>query len=139
MKIIRFFIFILYFSSSLSNQSFIFYDFNWRRFQLRIIRKKIDLVDDAIYLLLEKRQSLAKHSRYYKETTSDPFREIKILSRLRKKGDQLDKHFVKQVWSFIFSESRRMQNLNQHQYQNQNKSSSSGPEYENKKQKNQNS
>lgn len=138
MKIIKFFIFLFCFSSSLSNQTFIFYDFNWRRFQLRIIRKKIDLVDDAIYLLLEKRQSLAKHSRYYKQTTSDPFREIKILSRLRKKGNQLDQNFVKQIWSFIFSESRRMQDLNLHQ-NNKNESSLSVPEYENKKSKKQNS
>lgn len=81
---------------------------SWNQLKLQYIRKQIDFVDDTIYSLIEKRIELAKDLTPLKPMITDPFREIYILNRLRKKGS-LDPSLVKKIWSLLFHESYLVQ------------------------------
>jgi len=80
----------------------------WNKVKLNIFRKHIDFIDENIYFLLETRQTFSNKTILYKETQLDPLREMQILNRLENKN-KLDKTFVRNIWSNIFSESRRQQ------------------------------
>mgnify|MGYP003329612542 FL=1 len=82
---------------------------NLKQLKLDVVRSKIDQIDDKLYCLLEKRQKLVKETTPYKDGVRDPLREVAILSRLHKKGNELDKEFVKHIWVNIFMESCQIQ------------------------------
>ena len=84
---------------------------NLKELKLYVVRSKIDQIDDKLYCLLEKRQKLVKETTPYKDGVRDPLREIAILARLQKKGNELDKDFVKHVWVNIFMESCQIQSV----------------------------
>ena len=83
-----------------------------KNLKLRTLRFKIDTIDNTMYRLLEQRQRLSKETTPYKEGIRDPLREISIITRLQKQGDELDQEFVKKIWSNIFIESCRIQKEN---------------------------
>jgi len=86
------------------------YNFNnLKELKLDVVRWKIDQIDDKLYCLLEKRQKLVKETTPYKDGVRDPLREVAILARLQKKGNELDQNFVKQIWVNIFMESCKIQ------------------------------
>ena len=86
------------------------YNFNnLKELKLDVVRWKIDQIDDKLYCLLEKRQKLVKETTPYKDGVRDPLREVAILARLQKKGNELDQNFVKQIWVNIFMESCQIQ------------------------------
>lgn len=66
--------------------------------------KQIQAIDESIYYLLLKRQKITESKSPYKEGSRDPLQEIKILSELQKKKE-LDRNYVKDIWSLIFSQA----------------------------------
>lgn len=81
---------------------------DWKQLKLKFIRKNIDLIDDQIYHLTNKRIQHAKHLQKLKPCIRDPVREVAIVSRLQKKG-KLEKMFVREMWSLLFKQSYLIQ------------------------------
>ena len=81
---------------------------SWKELRLKWIRKKIDVVDDGIYHLIQKRLELSKNLQGLKPQIRDPIREVVIVSRLQKKR-KLDSNFVKNVWILFFQQSYLVQ------------------------------
>jgi chorismate mutase len=77
---------------------------DWKQLKLKFIRKKIDLIDDQIYHLTNKRIQHAKRLQQLKPCIRDPVREVAIVSRLQKK-EKLEKRFVREMWSLLFKQS----------------------------------
>ncbi|MDZ4121035.1 MAG: chorismate mutase [Candidatus Cloacimonadaceae bacterium] len=77
---------------------------------LSTIRANIDLVDDQIIELLQKRMQLAKAAQGHKTSIEDLAREEQILTRLMAKSTaELSADFIRQFYGLIFSASKELQ------------------------------
>lgn len=93
------------------SESFMFPKFPWTTDEqrLRYLRKNIDVVDNILYDLIDKRLQLVKHVGDVKQQcVRDPLRETYILQRLRKKK-KLNPTLVKQIWVLLFWEAYHLQ------------------------------
>ena len=94
-----------------NTESFLFSKFPWitDEQRLRYLRKNIDVVDNILYDLIDKRLQLVKHVGDVKQQrVRDPLRETYILQRLRKKK-KLNPILVKQIWVLLFREAYHIQ------------------------------
>ncbi len=79
------------------------------------MRREIDLVDDALLILLNERQGLVRQLGRMKKRSGtrigDPGRERAILARQLAGADQtlLDEHLIRSIYSSIFLHSRQVQ------------------------------
>lgn len=82
---------------------------------LATVRREIDLLDDAILVLLDRRQDLVRRLGGMKKRSgtkiADPRRERSILERQLSRVEEtlLDREVIRSVWEAIFRHSRQVQ------------------------------
>jgi chorismate mutase len=69
---------------------------------LEEIRKEIDVLDDQIIDLLEKRLNIAKQAKAFKKKVKDCKREDEILQKIKSK-------YIQNIYPAIFENSRKIQ------------------------------
>ncbi len=80
--------------------------------KLQRIREEIDRADRELVALLARRLELGLRTRPYKKETSDPGREQEVLDRAEQsRFGLLDSPFVRDTFSSVIAESKRIQNL----------------------------
>lgn len=86
-----------------------------KELKLKQVRKKIDVVDDAILKLLDRRMALGIEATKYKKKVSAPKRVKEIIKRVRagaKKSKHLCPDFAEKAFDMFISESKRLQKGN---------------------------
>lgn len=83
---------------------------------LQSLREKLDKIDEDLILALYRRKKISEkisETKFHKNMKiEDKSREDVILARLLKMGSdlELDRNFIREVWSNIFENSKKMQN-----------------------------
>lgn len=91
------------------NESKHYISFQQKKMFLSACRFAIDRIDDLVYMLLRARFLISTRTVLYKDKHNilDGTRETSIVKRLE--PGSLDKVFVKELWTLIFSHSKHLQ------------------------------